>query len=152
MFKGFPGVIRIADEIFLYKNFISKEEAKNIHSICLNYPNNAPAEEGKGILSKIQDLVKDTHTVTESLSFMRMFPGDEIDVNIDTYLEETEYVVLLYLNDCFNGGEIYYPDFNLEYKPEAGDLIIHHATIKHGVRKVIEGVRYAYPTFLIKNT
>ena len=152
MFKGHSGAIRIADEIFLYKSFISKEEAKDLHNTCLNYPNNAPAEEAEGILLKIQDLVKDTHTVTKTLSFMRMFPGDEMDAHTDAYLEETEYGVLLYLNDCFNGGEIYYPDFNLEYKPEAGDLIIHHATIKHGVRKVIEGVRYSYPTFLIKNT
>jgi hypothetical protein len=182
MFKGFPGTIKIADEIFLYKNFVSKEEAKGLHNACLNYPNEiwndtvnpiewynnkttSPVEEAQGLLLKIQELVKDTHNATQSLSFMRMFPGDEMHVHTDTCGDDqptandhfetcaiTEYGVVLYLNDCFNGGEIYYPDLNLEYKPEAGDLLIHHAMISHGVKKVIEGVRYSYPTFLIKNT
>jgi len=182
MFKDYPGVIKLADEIFLYKNFISKEEASSIHKACLDYPDEIwnttvnPIEwyngkttkdvyEAEPLFEKVKSLVEDTHTPTPSLSFVRMFPGNEMHLHRDSCGDEeatanddfktcaiTEYGVVIYLNDCFNGGEIYYPDINLEYKPEAGDLLIHHAMIKHGVRKVIEGVRYCYPTFLIKNS
>ena len=182
MFKEYPGVIKLAEDIFLYKNFISKEEALFLHKKCMEYPdetwnsvvnliewyngkNTISVDEAKPLLEKIKDLVKDTHTPTPSLSFTRMFTGDDMHVHTDTCGEEeatanddfgtcaiTEYGVVLYLNDCFNGGDIYYPDLNLSYQPVAGDLIIHNAMIEHGVNKITEGVRYTYATFLIKNS
>ena len=182
MFKDYPGVIKLSDEIFLYKNFISKEDAKTLHNICMNYPAEVwnsttnPIEwyngkttiflnEAKPLLEKVQNLVKDTHTPTPSLSFNRMFPGDSMHVHKDSCGEEeatanddfgtcsiTEYGVVIYLNDCFNGGEIHYPELNIEYKPVAGDLVIHHSMIDHGVKEIIEGVRYTYTTFLVKNS
>jgi hypothetical protein len=181
MFKEYPGVVKLAEDIFLYKNFINKEEAKSLHNICMNYPHDLwsqtanPIEwyngkttifvdDAKPLFEKIKSLVEDTHTPTPSLSFTRMFPGDDMHVHTDSCGDDeatanddfgtcaiTEYGVVLYLNDCFNGGEIFYPDLDLEYKPVAGDLVIHHAMIKHGVNTITEGVRYTYTTFLVKN-
>ena len=63
--------------------------------------------------------------------------------------DKTIWGLVLYIND-FNGGEIYYPNIGLEYKPNPGDLVIHPASIKysHGTRPVLEGPkRYIMTSF-----
>ena len=60
-----------------------------------------------------------------------------------------EYAALTYLNDDYEGGEIYFPDYDLEIKPLPGELIFFPGTqhYVHGVREVISGNRYAFMTF-----
>jgi hypothetical protein len=60
-----------------------------------------------------------------------------------------EYAALTYLNDDYVGGEIYFPDHDLEIKPEPGELIFFPGThfYIHGVREIISGYRYAMMTF-----
>jgi hypothetical protein len=69
------------------------------------------------------------------------------------YLEK-DYCVygsIVYLND-FEGGEIYYPKQNIEYKPNNGDLIIHSSEMKcmHGVKSVKSNKRYTYANLIYK--
>lgn len=52
------------------------------------------------------------------------------------------YTFLFYLNDDFEGGEISYPEYKVDYKPSAGDLIIHTTDVIHGVKKIKSGMRY----------
>jgi len=56
---------------------------------------------------------------------------------------------LFYYNDDFEGGELYYPNFDLEIKPKPGLAVAHPGDIfyLHGVRKVISGDRYTTPSF-----
>lgn len=56
---------------------------------------------------------------------------------------------LIYYNDDFEGGELYYPKFNLEIKPEPGLAVAHPGDIfyLHGVKKIISGYRYTTPSF-----
>jgi hypothetical protein len=60
-----------------------------------------------------------------------------------------EYAALTYLNDDYEGGEIYFPDYDLEIKPLPGELIFFPGTqhYMHGVREVLSGNRYALMTF-----
>lgn len=58
------------------------------------------------------------------------------------------YGALLYLNDNYVGGEIYYPEIGVEYKPRPGSLMIHYAGLLHGVKPVTEGVRYSMTGFI----
>lgn len=77
------------------------------------------------------------------------------------------YGLIVYFGD-FEGGEVYYPNFNkkAEYiggfepfqnkeelcvKPENGDLIIHgaHSDYCHGVKEVTSGIRFAFSNFVI---
>jgi hypothetical protein len=60
-----------------------------------------------------------------------------------------EYAALTYLNDDYEGGEIYFPDYDLEIKPLPGELIFFPGTQHyiHGVREVVSGNRYALMTF-----
>ena len=58
---------------------------------------------------------------------------------------------LLYLNDDFDGGEIYFPQYdNLSIKPEPGMLVCFAGNEKalHGVKESIGGIRYTISLFL----
>ena len=57
--------------------------------------------------------------------------------------------VVLYLNDDYEGGELFYPEYNHSYKPKRKDLVMHVGDIIHGVRSVTNGIRYA-ATLLVR--
>lgn len=51
---------------------------------------------------------------------------------------------VIYLNDDYEGGELYFPDHGIEIKPEAGDFMTWpgNGWYQHGVKEVSGGVRY----------
>ena len=53
--------------------------------------------------------------------------------------------IVLYLNDDFEGGELFFSDYNIKVKPEAGLLLTFPSTHKymHSVEPVTKGTRYA---------
>jgi hypothetical protein len=61
-----------------------------------------------------------------------------------------KYGIVLYLNDNFEGGEVYYPNLNIEIKPIANALVMHPANQihRHGVKEVSSGIRYYMTTFI----
>jgi hypothetical protein len=62
---------------------------------------------------------------------------------------DTPHGLVLYLNEDYLGGEIYYSKLGIVIKPEAGSLVIHPGTIEysHGVIPVVSGTRYATTAF-----
>lgn len=62
---------------------------------------------------------------------------------------ENDIASLIYLNDDFKGGEIYFPIQKIEIKPEAGDAIFFPGDNKylHGVKKITEGNRFSSTAF-----
>lgn len=56
---------------------------------------------------------------------------------------------VMYLNDEYEGGEIYFPAYDIEIKPKAGDLIFFPGSnlYMHGVREIKSGIRYTFTTF-----
>lgn len=60
-----------------------------------------------------------------------------------------DFATLVYLNDDYVGGEIYWPNKNKELKPKKGTLAIFPGTLEflHGVRDTTEGTRYTLPSF-----
>lgn len=61
--------------------------------------------------------------------------------------EMVQLTTVVYLNDNYDGGEIFFPDFDLEIKPKKGQAIIFPAFTKdnpylHGVHKIENGNRY----------
>lgn len=78
--------------------------------------------------------------------FNKYKDGDDFDLELYPL-----YGIVVYLND-FEGGEIYYPEQGLEYKPSKGDLVIHSAGkhCTHGTRPVIAGDRYTYTSSVAK--
>ena len=65
--------------------------------------------------------------------------------------DEIKYGVVLYLNEDFEGGELIYPDLDIQIKPQKGMLIYHPGDEKHSVSKVISGNRYTLTSFIRKN-
>lgn len=56
---------------------------------------------------------------------------------------------IFYINDNYEGGEIYFPNQNLEFKPKAGSGYIFPGDMNyiHGVREIKSGTRYTLPVF-----
>lgn len=60
-----------------------------------------------------------------------------------------KYVGILYLNNDYRGGELYFPEHAIEFKPKMGQYIMFpggHENI-HGVREIKEGTRYTMVSF-----
>lgn len=58
-----------------------------------------------------------------------------------------DIATLIYLNNDYDGGEIYFPHLDINIKPEAGDLVCFPDTpdFVHGVKSIISGSRYTAP-------
>jgi predicted 2-oxoglutarate/Fe(II)-dependent dioxygenase YbiX len=56
---------------------------------------------------------------------------------------------ILYLNENYLGGELFFPNQNLLVKPETGDLIFFEGDLDkpHEVKMVTSGERHAFITF-----
>ena len=56
---------------------------------------------------------------------------------------------VIYWNDEFTGGQIYYPQHGIEVEIEPGMAVAHPGDIHymHGVKEVISGVRWTTPSF-----
>ena len=99
----------------------------------------------------------------DSLSIIRWPEGYgqglHADAEYDTP-EKGEYIFshrycgsLIYLNDDFDGGEIYFPQHDLELKPVPGMMLTFPGTREylHGVRPVTSGIRYVISSFYTKD-
>lgn len=76
--------------------------------------------------------------------------------NIDEYkrlFTNKLYTSMLYLNDDFEGGELFFPQHNFSIKPEAGMLLVFSGSIEnmHGIKQIQKGTRYTHTTFWTKD-
>jgi len=125
-----------------------KEDTKDIAKIYLLNKNN--------IVNKINNILK---AISEENLYLTgienlIYSADKgMPIHFDDSPENletnTHYGLVLYLNDDYDGGELYYPKLEIEYKPKCGDLVIHPGTEEytHGVRDIYNGTRYAITIF-----
>lgn len=63
---------------------------------------------------------------------------------------------LFYVNDDYEGGELYFPEQGIEFKPKAGAAYFFPGDMNyiHGVRPIQSGIRYTVPFFwtVLKHT
>lgn len=57
----------------------------------------------------------------------------------------TTVSIVVYLNDDYQGGEIWFPRFNLSHKPRAGDIVVFPSTYiyEHASQDMISGTKYS---------
>jgi hypothetical protein len=64
-------------------------------------------------------------------------------------LLKNKYASILYLNDDYEGGELYFPEHDIQIKPKTGSLVIFPGGREnlHGIKEVTEGRRYTFAAF-----
>jgi hypothetical protein len=63
--------------------------------------------------------------------------------------EINKYVGILYLNGNYSGGQLYFPDHAIEFKPNAFSYYVFCGGVEniHGVKEILEGTRYTMVSF-----
>ena len=64
------------------------------------------------------------------------------------HTDGNEFTAIIYLNSDYVGGELDFPELQLEIKPTAGSLVIWPGYLTHGVSPIVSGTRYTMPVFL----
>ena len=81
----------------------------------------------------------------------RYFKGDYIGAHRDNHeysLDTVRFGICIYYNDDYEGGELFYPELDITYKPKAGDLVIHGGNILHQSLPVTnDSIRYISTCF-----
>lgn len=95
---------------------------------------------------------------SDLVNFARWPPGYELQPHADSEnpggvphpYPWRDFATVIYLNDDYDGGEIYFPNLQLELKPAPRTLIIFPGTLRflHGVRRVRQGMRHTIASFL----
>ena len=120
-----------------------------------------PARLDVEILQSLQDKWKNVFTATENdydnydwdtpYSIERRYVGTSTPIHRDNDPEGALiYATILYINDDFEGGDIFFPECGVSLQPEKGSLCIFSGITKmpHGVREVTQGTRYSIPIFV----
>jgi len=67
------------------------------------------------------------------------------DYGIMNRFATREYASIIYLNDDFDGGELYIPELNFENKPKKGQLVCFQGgKLYHGVKMITRGFRLTH--------
>jgi len=115
------------------------------------YMNEEFAETMRLRAQKIFDIVGDLQ-LNGFLVVHRQYEGTDLKEHYDQYSDKLiEYAAILYINDDYTAGELFFKHLNLDLRPEPGTLMIFPGTepFTHGVRVTGAGpVRYNLPTFI----
>jgi hypothetical protein len=85
----------------------------------------------------------------EAVNFVKYGQGDHFNVHSDHGDEYTCTVSsVMYLNDDYEGGELYFKNFDYTYKPCAGDIVIcpSNYLYAHASLPVKSGIKYSAVT------
>lgn len=120
------------------------------------------------LISDMQDRLKkkvdsffDVDAHPTSPAIVRWLPGQRQQPHADKELHEGEgrgkpndfpyYDIagLFYINDDYEGGELYFPNQGIQFKPKAGSAYFFPGDMNyiHGVTEIKSGIRYVCPFF-----
>jgi hypothetical protein len=109
----------------------------------------------KDLFNRLNDLVQAVDNTIELSGFatiQRMQEGVELKAHTDQDTDPSiRYAAILYLNDDYVDGELFFPINGLELKPESGTMLIFpgNAEYNHGVKHVGPGpIRYVLVGFI----
>ncbi len=88
----------------------------------------------------------------DTVNLVRWRAGQNMPVHVDNAdprLAHREFSAVVYLQDDFDGGELYFPHLNLAIKPQTGMLVAFPSGpgYAHGVRAVTSGERLTLAAF-----
>ena len=149
----------------LYDSHESSHEYWNKRCVYFHaVPNKKVQDLVFDLITKMRDIIKSDNIIctnflyAEYPQFVKWEPGWELPPHCDNCEPDgispnatpwRSHGGVIYLNDNFEGGEIFYPKLNKEIRPKSGMMVIHPAGLPylHGVKKVTEGVRHTISAF-----
>lgn len=119
------------------------------------------------VMNQIREKIKSTleaeygngkEIYCDLIQLIRWFPGMEQPPHADDmknvpdasdWFHHRDFGVILYLNDNYQGGHTYYPDYDFDITPVSNMLAAHPGDDDHmhGVTKVEGGMRYTVASF-----
>ena len=105
----------------------------------------------KVLTKRTLEAFNNEYRINDIARIQRQYPGTELKVHHDQGYDMTLLrAVIIYLNDDYEGGELYFTQHDLKVKPGAGTLVSFPGTDEylHGVANVLPGkTRYVISTF-----
>lgn len=118
----------------------------------------------RGLQERLKPYIKQFYDVEgypTSPCIVRWLPGNYQNPHADKELHDPENYgkpndfpyydlgSLFYLNDDYEGGELFFPNQGVEFKPKAGAAYFFPGDLHyiHGVREIKSGIRYTCPMF-----
>ncbi len=85
-------------------------------------------------------------------TIQRMQPGVELKSHSDQHTDPSiRYATIIYINDEYSDGELFFPKLNIELKPKSGTMLFFpgNEEYEHGVKHVGDGpIRYVLVGFI----
>lgn len=141
--------IKVVDDAEKYKKLIPFHDNPSVSIIKNNNSVDSVirkySEIAKQHHKKLNGFKKELYTTEAYLSLWQ--DGSEAGLHIDSH-QGSEYIMfstVVYLNEDYSGGEIYFPNQDVEIKPSAGDMVLFPSgghEYFHGVKKINSGRRY----------
>lgn len=156
------------DNLIIIYDFIDDNEIKQLYDI-INLKNNSWLYSSENLskyltiekynisnmlTKKFQNILKDQSLTASGFYTIHKFDiGDMMPEHVDynDYKGNLVYGGVLYLNDDYLGGSIYYSDYDIEIKPTAKSLVVHLGDTPHMVKTIENGTRYSMPIFVWKD-
>jgi hypothetical protein len=87
----------------------------------------------------------------EKTHIAKFTPGEGMHEHYDMN-RPNDIATILYLNNDYVGGDIYFPALGISHKPEPGDLLCFpdNPDYVHGVRGIEDGIRYTAPRWFTR--
>ena len=155
--------IKIDENVYEFKNFLNQHEIDTLveHLVGLKEDNWVESKDNWNrrrtplygypmdqISNRINSIFISGH-IDELSMASRYLTGDRMSVHRDEEgYKKINWGIVIYLNNDYLGGEIYYPELDIVHKPEPGSMILHAGNIPHGVYAVTEGIKYMMTTFI----
>jgi hypothetical protein len=81
----------------------------------------------------------------------KFLPGSGMHEHYDSG-RPNDIATLVYLNNNYVGGDIYFPTYGISFKPEPGDLLCFpdNPDFVHGVKTIEHGIRYTTPRWFTR--
>ena len=106
----------------------------------------------------INNFTDGNEVYADVLQMIRWFPGMEQKPHSDDmknagdhfeWFHHRDFGSIIYLNDDYDGGHTYYPNYGIDVVPKSGMLAVHPGDQKHlhGVTKIQNNMRYTISSF-----
>jgi predicted 2-oxoglutarate/Fe(II)-dependent dioxygenase YbiX len=150
------------------------EYAKKHSELFSNYGNNEQEftvhtyHEIQGLDSDLLDMIQETalmvysfvlnnynskfdHFIDEKTHIAKFVEGKGMHEHFDAS-RPNDIATLIYLNNDYDGGDIYFPKYEISFKPEPGDLLCFpdNPSFVHGVKPIIRGTRFTLPRWFTR--